>query len=54
MPAEVLVASAREWVETAQVSMLGGCCGVGPEHIVALAGLCAETRRAAHHNPQEC
>ncbi len=31
-----LVASATEWVERG-VSIIGGCCGIGPEHIRALA-----------------
>jgi len=37
------VENAREWVETAGVSMLGGCCGIGPDHIEALRGLCEES-----------
>ena len=40
---ELLVENAREWVETAGVSMLGGCCGIGPDHIEALRGLCEES-----------
>ncbi len=32
-----LVATARGWID-AGVRMVGGCCGLGPEHIAALAG----------------
>jgi methionine synthase I (cobalamin-dependent) len=27
---------ARQWTETFDLSMIGGCCGIGPEHIAAL------------------
>ena len=40
---ELLVENAREGVETAGVSRLGGCCGIGPDHIEALRGLCEES-----------
>jgi homocysteine S-methyltransferase len=33
---EDLVAAARKWVETKDVRLLGGCCGLGPDHIAAL------------------
>ena len=31
-----LVAKSREW-QGAGASLFGGCCGIGPEHIAALA-----------------
>ena len=47
LPGDVLADAAREWVATANVGMLGGCCGIGPEHIRALAAVCRESRAAA-------
>ena len=47
LPGQVLADAAREWVATANVGMLGGCCGIGPEHIRALAAVCRESRAAA-------
>ena len=47
LPGDVLADAAREWVATANVGMLGGCCGIGPEHIRALAAVCDESRAAA-------
>ena len=32
-------------VETAGVSMVGGCCGIGPTHIQALTALCDESKQ---------
>ncbi len=38
-PTEVFLERAREWVDLG-VQIIGGCCGLGPEHIAALrAGL---------------
>lgn len=34
---DALVEAAREWRDLG-VSILGGCCGMGPEHIAALSG----------------
>ena len=44
LPNEVLVEAARRWVEEFNVSMLGGCCGIGPDHIRALKVFCDETK----------
>jgi S-methylmethionine-dependent homocysteine/selenocysteine methylase len=38
---DVLVDRAKGWVGQG-VSILGGCCGLGPEHIVALSAARAE------------
>jgi len=37
-PAAVLKAQAQEWVQRG-ATVLGGCCGVGPEHILAMTSL---------------
>ena len=44
LPDEVLLGNAREWVETAGVGMIGGCCGIGPAHIAVLKTLCDESK----------
>ncbi|MFN0190742.1 MAG: homocysteine S-methyltransferase family protein, partial [Aestuariivirga sp.] len=36
IPPTLLLAKARAWKELG-VSILGGCCGIGPEHIKALS-----------------
>lgn len=33
---ENLVTAARNWVDRHDIRLLGGCCGLGPEHIAAL------------------
>ena len=37
IPPPELVAVARQWSK-AGVGLLGGCCGIGPQHIAALKG----------------
>jgi homocysteine S-methyltransferase len=36
IPPEELVAKSRQW-KTAGVTLFGGCCGIGPDHISSLA-----------------
>ena len=36
IPPEELVSKARHWRQKG-VTIFGGCCGLGPEHITALA-----------------
>jgi homocysteine S-methyltransferase len=36
IPAAEYVALAKEWAEKFELSMIGGCCGIGPSHIAAL------------------
>ena len=44
LPPEELMKAASQWVAEAGVSMLGGCCGIGPQHIVALKQVCDASR----------
>ena len=44
IPAPELVELARSWVGQG-VRIIGGCCGIGPEHVRALAQELGETRR---------
>jgi S-methylmethionine-dependent homocysteine/selenocysteine methylase len=39
--ARAYAALARRWIE-AGATLVGGCCGTGPAHVAALAGLCRE------------
>ena len=35
-----LVDTAAEWVRDSGVQLIGGCCGIGPNHIAALKVMC--------------
>jgi len=37
IPVADYVELAREWTDSFDLAMIGGCCGIGPEHIAALA-----------------
>jgi methionine synthase I (cobalamin-dependent) len=36
IPEAEYVALAKEWADAFDISMIGGCCGIGPSHIAAL------------------
>ncbi len=39
---EDLVTAARPWIEENGIRLLGGCCGLGPEHVQAMRGAFGE------------
>ena len=41
VPPARLASAARGWVDDAGVRLVGGCCGLGVEHVEALAGMLA-------------
>ena len=44
---DAATAHAEEWVDECGVSLLGGCCGTGPDLIAAFKRLCERRNKAA-------